>query len=276
MPTRSFDFSARKVMLTGAGSGIGRRLAVELARRSGHLVLVGRREQPLTETAALVADNGGRAHVLTADLTGAGEPERVVTAAVDALGGLDVLVNNAGNVRAGRLDDVDAADVQAMVQLNLVAPVLLTRAALHHLRVAGQLRGAAIVGISFGIALVGLPYYAVYAATKAGLARFDEALRRELMGTGVQVATAYPGATDTPMMESSDAGEDLGFGRRPVDQVPTEIVTALAAGESEINTSLPERRGMHETNITDPLPVDAALAPKLAALEAATRAHRSI
>lgn len=121
-----------------------------------------------------------------------------------------------------------------------------------------------------------MPFYATYAATKGGLARFDEALRCELLGTGVHVATAYPGATDTAMMASSDAGDDLGFGRRPVHEVAADIIAGLEAGDSEINTSLPARRTLQELNATDPEAVEAALEPKLEALEAATRKHRSI
>ncbi len=271
------DLTSRRVLLTGAGSGIGRRLALELAIRGGQLVLVGRHEQPLTETATMVGVRGGSAHVLTADLTAPGAPERVVGSALELLGGLDVLINNAGNVRAGRLDDVDTADILAMLALNLTAPILLTKAALPHLRAAATAHGgAAVLGISSGIALVGLPFYATYAATKAGLARFDEALRRELIGTGIRVATAYPGATDTAMMATSQAGEDLGFGRRPVEEVAAEIVAGLEAGGVEINTSLRDRRGMQDLNATAPLDVDAALTPKLAEMEAATRSHRSI
>lgn len=271
------DLTSRRVLLTGAGSGIGRRLALELAIRGGQLVLVGRHEQPLTETATMVGVRGGSAHVLTADLTAPGAPERVVGSALELLGGLDVLINNAGNVRAGRLDDVDTADILAMLALNLTAPILLTKAALPHLRAAATAHGgAAVLGISSGIALVGLPFYATYAATKAGLARFDEALRRELIGTGIRVATAYPGATDTAMMATSQAGEDLGFGRRPVEEVAAEIVAGLEAGDAEINTSLRDRRGMQDLNATAPLDVDAALTPKLAEMEAATRSHRSI
>ncbi len=271
------DLASRRVLLTGAGSGIGRRLALELATRGAQLVLVGRHEQPLTETAAMVGVRGGSAHVLTADLTAPGAPERVVGSAVGLLGGLDVLINNAGNVRAGRLDEVDTADILAMIALNLTAPILLTKAALPHLRAAATAHGgAAVLGISSGIALVGLPFYATYAATKAGLARFDEALRRELIGTGIRVATAYPGATDTAMMATSQAGEDLGFGRRPVEEVAAEIVAGLEAGDAEINTSLRDRRGMQDLNATAPLDVDAALTPKLAEMEAATRSHRSI
>ena len=271
------DLAFRRVLLTGAGSGIGRRLALELATRGAQLVLVGRHQQPLTETAAMVGVRGGSAHVLTADLTAPGAPERVVGSALELLGGLDVLINNAGNVRAGRLDEVDTPDILAMLALNLTAPILLTKAALPHLRAAATAHGgAAVLGISSGIALVGLPFYATYAATKAGLARFDEALRRELIGTGIRVATAYPGATDTAMMATSQAGEDLGFGRRPVEEVAAEIVAGLEAGDAEINTSLRERRGMQDLNATAPLDVDAALTPKLPEMEAATRSHRSI
>ena len=271
------DLTSRRVLLTGAGSGIGRRLALELAIRGGQLVLVGRHEQPLTETATMVGVRGGSAHVLTADLTAPGAPERVVGSALELLGGLDVLINNAGNVRAGRLDEVDTADILAMLALNLTAPILLTKAALPHLRAAATAHGgAAVLGISSGIALVGLPFYATYAATKAGLARFDEALRRELIGTGIRVATAYPGATDTAMMATSQAGEDLGFGRRPVEAVAAEIVAGLEAGDAEINTSPRDRRGMQDLNATAPLDVDAVLTPKLAEMEAATRSHRSI
>jgi len=271
------DLTSSRVLLTGAGSGIGRRLALELATRGAQLVLVGRHEQPLTETATMVGVRGGSAHVLTADLTAPGEPERVVGSALELLGGLDVLINNAGNVRAGRLDEVDTPDILAMLALNLTAPILLTKAALPHLRAAAAAHGgAAVLGISSGIALVGLPFYATYAATKAGLARFDEALRRELIGTGVRAATAYPGATDTAMMATSQAGQDLGFGRRPVEEVAAEIVAGLEAGDAEINTSLRERRGMQDLNATAPLDVDAALTPKLAEMEAATRSHRSI
>ncbi len=271
------DLTSRRVLLTGAGSGIGRHLTLQLATRGAQLVLVGRREQTLTETAAMVGVRGGSAHVLTADLIAPGEPERVVGSAVRLLGGLDVLINNAGNVRAGRLDEVDTPDILAMLALNLTAPILLTKAALPHLRAAATAHGgAAVLGISSGIALVGLPFYATYAATKAGLARFDEALRRELIGTGIRVATAYPGATDTAMMATSQAGEDLGFGRRPVEEVAAEIVAGLEAGDAEINTSLRDRREMQRLNAAAPLDVDAALTPKLAEMEAAIRRHRSI
>src|SRR5262245_43508570 len=103
MQTTGLDLRGRRTLITGAGSGIGRALALELAARQGRLVLAGRRPEPLEETAALVTERGGTAHTISADLTADGEPERVVLQALATLDGLDVLVNNAGNVRAAQL-----------------------------------------------------------------------------------------------------------------------------------------------------------------------------
>jgi short-subunit dehydrogenase len=259
-------------VITGAGSGIGRELAVEFGRRGGDLLLVGRRRDTLDATAELVRSAGGGASILELDVTARGAAERIQAAA----GALDLLVNNAGNVRAGRLDELPEPDIHAMIDLNLTAPILLTRSLLGPLRAAAGDRGSIILNISSGIALVGMPFYTVYAATKSGIAHFGEALRRELHGSGVHVATAYPGATATPMMDSSTAGEDLGFGRRPVEDVVADVLAALESGAHEINTALPSRRKMQDLNVTDPLAVDAALASRLGALEEATREHRSM
>jgi uncharacterized protein len=277
MNSPRLDLHRRRTLVTGAGSGIGRALALELASRQGTLALAGRRAEPLAETAALVADRGGTAHTITTDLTADGEPERVIAEAVAALGGLDILINNAGNVRAAALEDIDVADIRAMIELNLLAPVLATRAALPHLRAAGGRHGhAALVGISSAAGRVGTPFYATYAATKAGLVRFDEAMRRELHGSGVHVATVYPGPVDTPMMSTTQAGPDLGYTLRPVEQVGAEIVAGLEERRIDIDTQHPERRAMEELNARDPLAVDAALAPKLAELRVAVSTHRSI
>ncbi len=202
------DLSNRSVLVTGAGSGIGRATAVALARKGARLTLTGRREGPLEETARLVEEAGGEPQVVAGDVTDGTARERIVRAVVERFGGLDVLVNNAGSVRAGRLEKVDADEVRSQIEVNLTAPILLTQAAMGALRESGD---AAVVNVSSGFGLVGMPFYAVYAATKAGIAHFGEALRRELFGEGVHVMTIYPGATETPMMETNEAGPELGF-----------------------------------------------------------------
>jgi uncharacterized oxidoreductase len=192
------DLQGRSVVLTGAGSGIGRSLALQLADQRPRVTLVGRRPAPLDEVADQIRQHGGEAEVVQTDLAAAGAPQEVVRAAQQRFGGIDVLINNAGNVRAGHLDDATEAEVATQVAVNLTAPILLTRAALPALRASGD---ALVVNVSSTIALVGMPFYAVYAATKAGIAHFGEALRRELYGEGVRVLTAYPAATSTPMMQ---------------------------------------------------------------------------
>ncbi|GAB3132829.1 SDR family NAD(P)-dependent oxidoreductase [Marisediminicola antarctica] len=275
MDLNNLDLSNRHGIITGAGQGIGQALALEFGRRGGHLLLVGRQSATLEETARLVAAEGGTTEILVEDLTQPGAVERI-SQAVASWSELDLLVNNAGNVRAGRLELTTDADVHAMIDLNLTAPIMLTKALLPTLRQSGQERGSILVNVASGIALVGMPFYSVYAATKSGLAQFGESLRRELIGTGVHVATVYPGATDTAMMTSQNAGADLGWERRSLDEVIADLIAALEAGEHEINTAPEGRRAMQQLNITDPMAVDAAIAPGLEALELAVRDHRSI
>ncbi|TFD57616.1 SDR family NAD(P)-dependent oxidoreductase [Cryobacterium sp. Hh7] len=275
MDLNKLDLANRRGIITGAGQGIGQAIALEFGRRGGHLLLVGRQLATLTETARLVAAAGGTTEILVEDLTQPGAVERIADT-VAPWSTVDLLVNNAGNVRAGRLELTSDADVHSMIDLNLTAPILLTKALLPALRQSGKGRGSILLNVSSGIALVGMPFYSIYAATKSGLAQFGESLRRELIGTGVHVATVYPGATDTAMMTSQNAGADLGWDRRSLADVITDLIAALQAGEHEINTAPEGRRTMQELNLTDPLAVDAALAPGLEALELAVRDHRSI
>jgi len=275
MELGNLDLTDRRGIITGAGQGIGRALALEFGRRGGQLLLVGRQDATLSETARLVASAGGTAVVLVEDLTQPGAVGRIADA-VASWDVVDLLVNNAGNVRAGRLELTSDADVHSMIDLNLTAPILLTKAVLPALRRAGTERDSILLNIASGIALVGMPFYSIYAATKSGIAHFGESLRRELIGSGVHVATVYPGATDTAMMTSQSAGAELGWERRPLDEVVTDLIAALGAGEHEINTAPTSRRAMQQLNITNPLAVDASLAPGLEALELAVRDHRSI
>jgi short-subunit dehydrogenase len=193
--------------------------------------------------------------------------------AVETLGGLDMIVNNAGGVRAGRLENTPEAELQAMVDVDLLAPILLTRAALPALRASGD---AMVVNIASGIALIGAPFYATYAATKAGLARFGEALRRELKGEGIHVLTAYPGGTDTPMMKSNRAGPELGFSLEPASAVAAAIVDGIEADAFEVIRGGEARAEMIELNRDDPAAVDERFLRLKPALEDAVKDHSAL
>lgn len=266
------DLTNRSILLTGAGSGIGRALALELAQYAPHLALVGRRAEPLEEVAALVRDKGGEAVVIPADLTVEGAPAQVVAAAQEQLGGIDVLINNAGNVRAGRLEAIEESEVLAQIALNLSAPILLTRAALPALRAAGA---GLVVNVSSGFGLLGMAFYATYGATKAGIAHFGEALRRELYGEGVHVLNVFPGATDTPMMDSSEAEAEHGFDYESPEEVAAATVAGMIGGELAVVRGESMAQTL-ELNRQDPAALDRKLASGKEELEKVVAGHSSL
>lgn len=266
------DLNNRTILLTGAGSGIGRALALELAQYAPRLALVGRRREPLEEVADLVREKGGQAVVIPADLTADGAPAAVVATTQERLGGIDMLINNAGNVRAGRLEAIEESEILAQIALNLTAPILLTRAAVPALRASGE---GLVVNVSSGFGLLGMAFYATYGATKAGIAHFGEALRRELYGEGVHVLNVFPSATDTPMMDSSQAQAEHGFDYETPEDVARATVAGIITGE--INVVRGESTAQTvELNRQDPVAVDQMLAKGKDELEKVVAGHSSL
>jgi short-subunit dehydrogenase len=201
------------VVITGASSGIGASLARELGRAGHSLTLVARRRALLDAIAKELAGTA-RVHVVEHDLA---EPDRAtawIAAAEVELGPIDVLVNNAGMENTGPSVDADPAEVRKLLDLNLVTPLLVTRALLPQMIAR---KTGIIVNVTSVAALVSVPMQAYYGASKAGLAMFSETLRGELAGTGVQVLTVYPGPIATAMGDS--AAEKFG-GRDKIPSVP--------------------------------------------------------
>jgi uncharacterized oxidoreductase len=260
----------KRVLLTGGSSGIGFETARALLAKGARLFIAARRADVLAKAADDLRSTAGSVGALAADIATSAGRAAALNAAVDALGGLDILINNAGGVRAGRLEDISEAEIRAMIEVDLVAPILLTRAALPHLRASGD---ALVVDVTSGIALTGVPFYAAYAATKAGLARFDEALRRELRGEGVHVLTVYPGATDTPMMKSSRAGPELGFTREPPSAVAEAIVAAIESDAFEVVRGGETRARMVALNRDNPAALDQRFLELKPLLAEAVRDH---
>lgn len=179
------DLQGKRVLLTGASRGIGAALAVGLAEEGAELVLVARDEEGLTQTALSVRASGGTAHVLPADLASEGGRAPMLQAA----GPIDVLVNNAGiEVPMAVLDQTDL-DVQRQIEVNLVAPIALTRALVPGMIERG---GGAVVMISSMSGKSPTPYNGIYSATKFGLNGFAQTLRIELRDSGVHVGTVCP------------------------------------------------------------------------------------
>jgi uncharacterized oxidoreductase len=263
----------RRVLITGGSSGIGLALAQVLGLKGAHVAISGRQADRLDAAIASLRAAGVAAKPIVADVATEWGRAATVEGALEALGGLDVLVNNAGGVRAGRLENTTEAEIRAMIEVDLVAPILLTQALLPSLRESGD---SAVVNVASGIALIGMPFYTTYAAVKAGLARFGEALRRELSAEGIHVLTAYPGATETPMMQSSRAGAELGFIREPAVAVADAICSGLEENEFEVIRGGEARAQMIALNRNDPAALDRRFAGIKAALEQAVRDHSAL
>jgi NAD(P)-dependent dehydrogenase (short-subunit alcohol dehydrogenase family) len=267
------DLQNKRVLVTGGSSGIGLAIARALLAKGAKVVVTGRRPDVLAAAVDELQAGGGFLRGVAADVGTTEGRALTLKRALDALGGLDILINNAGGVRAGRLENTSEADIEAMVSVDLLAPILLTRAALPTLRASGD---AMVINVSSGIALIGAPFYATYAAVKAGLAHFGEALRRELKGEGIHVLTAYPGGTDTPMMKSNRAGPELGFSREPASAVANAIVEGAEADAFEVIRGGETRAQMIALNRDNPAAIDERMLAVKPTLEEAVKDHSAL
>jgi NAD(P)-dependent dehydrogenase (short-subunit alcohol dehydrogenase family) len=195
------DLNGRTALITGAGRGIGRAIALGLGGAGASVVLLARTAGQLEETRALLLDQGvpaQRIRVLAADLADEEQRGRAAAAALSA-GRADILVNNAATVEPlGPTIDIAAADLRLAFEVNVVAPAALTAAVLPGMLDAGWGR---VVNVSSGIAAypAGMVRGNAYATTKAALEAHTVNLAAELRGTGVTVNAYRPGGVDTAM-----------------------------------------------------------------------------
>ena len=219
----------RRALVTGASTGIGAAFAARLARDGCDLVLVARSRDRLDALAErLRRDHRIGATVLPADLTSREDLQRVEEE-VARDQALDLLVNNAGFGTLGKFADLDIEREIVEIQLNVVALVRLTRAALPSM--VGRKRGA-IVNVSSLAAFAPGPYNATYGATKAYVKSFSEALSEELRGTGVQIQTLCPGFTHTEFQARAglDVSRIPSLAWMEVDEVVDKSLAALRQG----------------------------------------------
>lgn len=225
-----------RVLLTGASSGIGRELALALARRQARLLLVARREELLRETVEQCRLLGSDADYLAGDVTDPADRDAAIYRLEDRWQGLDVLVNNAGASAHGLFADSDEHTMRGVMEVNFFAPVEFTRRALP-LLLRG--RNSAIVNIGSIIGHRGLPFNSEYAASKFALRGWSESLRAELIGDGIDVLMVSPGTTDTEFFDhllakrASLPWADRAGGIPPA-AVAEQTVRALERGRREI------------------------------------------
>jgi uncharacterized protein len=200
-PTRGRTLANQRVLLTGASSGIGRALALQLADHGSVLLLAARRRELLDEVAEEIESRGhARPAIAKTDLAVPGAAEELGRHALEVFGGgLDVLINNAGGSLSGAQCSIaDSTEARTVFEINLWSPLALTAAVVPAMRsaVAG-----AIVNVTSTMQAVPLPLLGYYSASKAALAQATRSLRLELADTPIHIVEVVPGSTDTALRD---------------------------------------------------------------------------
>lgn len=221
------SMQGKTVIITGASSGIGEELAGVLASRGANVVLAARREEELAKVAKRCEAAGGRALSVPTDVTHEEACRRLVERAVEAFGGIDMLVNNAGVTMWGKLEEVtDLSMYERIMRVNYLSAVYCTYHALPHLKA----RKGLAVAISSLTGKTGVPQRTAYAASKHAMQGFFDSLRVELLGTGVDVLVVSPGFVATPIRDSAlgPDGKPVGRSRRDESQATMDVQTCVA------------------------------------------------
>ncbi|MFM9957488.1 MAG: 3-oxoacyl-[acyl-carrier-protein] reductase [Phycisphaerales bacterium] len=196
MPTPAADPSRRVAFVTGASRGIGRAIALRLAKDGRHVVLSARSEGPLSEVKGQIEAAGGSASVCAVDIADSAALQGAIEKSAAELGRLDILVNNAGITRDGLILRMSDEDFMAVLQTNLVSAFVACRAAARPMM---KNRFGRVVNISSTSGVVGNAGQANYAAAKSGLIGLTKTIARELGGKGVTANVVAPGYVETDM-----------------------------------------------------------------------------
>jgi short-subunit dehydrogenase len=247
----SFPLAGRTILVTGASSGIGMALARALGREGARLVLTARRADRLERLAAEIAKdaaaNGGNRpaatggqpppppapHVIPADLAAQGAPEELLARARQAAGPIEILINNAGFARYGPFYATDLETITGILRVNIEALVRLTRLALPEMVAR---RGGAVLNVASTAGFVPLPYMATYAATKAFVVSFSQAVHAEVREHGVRVVCLCPGRTRTEFFDVARYGPTA---RLPLDRSGMSAAAVAEEGLSVLRSGAP-------------------------------------
>ncbi len=224
-----------RTILTGASSGIGRCLALELARQGARLVLTARRRPELEDLQRQIRDLQREAHIVVGDVVDPAVRQQLLDTARTALGGLDLLINNAGVGAIGPFAEASEARLRRVMEVNFFAPAELIRSAVPLLQ-AGQ--RPMIVNVSSVLGHRGIPKKSEYCASKFALHGLSDSIRCELAGLGIDVLLLSPSTTATEFFDNVlEKNADLpwlALGAMSAEAVARRTVKAIRRGRHEI------------------------------------------
>ncbi|MDZ7690143.1 MAG: SDR family NAD(P)-dependent oxidoreductase [Balneolaceae bacterium] len=259
--------SNKKILITGGSAGIGKALIEEL---SGHgttdIAVMGRTAEKLDA----LEDQFPSVRFLKiqGDVSVLNDVKEAVTTVQEEWGALDILINNAGVVSAGLLEEISDQDISTQIEVNLTGLIFMTK---HFLPLLKDSDEAALMNISSGLGYIAMPFYSVYAATKAGVKHFSEGMRRELADYPIHVMTVYPTSTDTPMMETANTGDmdsPQNVARASIEGLLNRDIEVILGGQQRLDDI--------NTNVNQPQKMDEKVEGLYDALRKRAERHRSM
>lgn len=246
-----FSFAGKSVLITGGSRGLGLVLARKIAEEGGRVALLARDEGELAQACQKLRELGGDVLAVPCDLLDRGQSLGAIETVVDHFGALDVLINNAGIIEVGPLENMRRHDFEKSIQLHFWAPFNLIRQVIPHMRRAG---GGRIVNISSIGGKVAVPHLAPYSVSKFALVGLSDAFRAELARDGICVTTVTPGMMRTgSQVHATFKGNHgaeftwfslstaLPFAAVDSDRAAEKIVAACRRGQSSLIIGLPAR-----------------------------------
>ena len=228
----TYELAGRTVLVTGASSGIGAGLAEGFARAGATVGICARRADRLAEVLERCRAHAPASRMWVTDLADLDAVDALAATALDELGGVDVLVNNAGIPKRRHVTRLDPATVDAVMHINYTSPVRLTLALLPHMLERGEGR---IVNMASVAATLSPPGEACYAASKAALAVFSESMAVDLWESGVKIMVIYPGVVDTELFTLPDNDPFTAAVQSiSVEEAVTAMLDALRAEAAQV------------------------------------------